>query len=92
MIGLSLYTSEDGHTRSQLRADGETVWLAHAEIAELFYVTTKRIRQHLKNIISGMWLESERTAKKFLVARPERGRGLPNLTRWITGSGERLKS
>ena len=32
MSGLILYTTEDGHSRIQLRADGQTVWLTQAEM------------------------------------------------------------
>ena len=74
MNSLILYTSEDGKSRIQLRADGQTVWLTQAEIAELFDVTTENIRQHLKNIISDKELEAERTAKDSLVVQREGGR------------------
>ena len=37
MSGLILYTREDGKSRIQLRADGQTVWLTQLEMAELFY-------------------------------------------------------
>ena len=74
MSGLILYTSEDGHSRIQLRVDGQTVWLTQAEMAELFDVTTENIRQHLKNIISDNELEPERTAKESLVVQQEGGR------------------
>jgi hypothetical protein len=74
MSGLILYTTEDGHSRIQLRADGQTVWLTLAEIAELFDVTPENIRQHLKNIMSDRELEPERTAKESLVVRQEGGR------------------
>lgn len=59
MSGLILYTTEDGASRIQLRADGQTVWLTQAEMAELFDVTTENIRQHLKNIFSDNELEPE---------------------------------
>ncbi|QIK81009.1 virulence RhuM family protein [Lysobacter sp. HDW10] len=74
MSGLILYTTEDGASRIQLRADGQTVWLTQAEMAELFDVTTENIRQHLKNIFSDNELEPERTAKDSLVVQQEGGR------------------
>ena len=74
MSDLILYTSEDGHSRIQLRADGQTVWLTQAEMAELFDVTTENVRQHLKNIISDRELEPERTTKESLVVQQEGGR------------------
>ena len=33
---LILYTTDDGRSQIQLRADQQTVWLNQAEIAELF--------------------------------------------------------
>jgi len=74
MSDLILYTTEDGHSRIQLRADGQTVWLTQAEMAELFDVTTENIRQHLKNITSDKELEPERTTKDSLVVQREGGR------------------
>ncbi|MGN6655351.1 MAG: virulence RhuM family protein, partial [Rhodanobacter sp.] len=74
MSGLILYTTEDGASRIQLRADGQTVWLTQAEMAELFDVTVENIRQHLKNIFADKELEPERTSKDSLVVQPEGGR------------------
>ncbi|MEN1925287.1 virulence RhuM family protein [Luteimonas qiangzhengi] len=76
MSGLILYTTEDGASHIQLRADGRTVWLTQAEMAELFDVTAENIRQHLKNIFSDNELEPERTSKDSLVVQPEGGRAV----------------
>ena len=45
-----LYTTEDGKSQIQLRAEDETVWLTQLEIAELFNATKQNISLHLKNI------------------------------------------
>lgn len=74
MSGLILYTSEDGASRIQLRAQGQTVWLTQAEMAELFDVTPENIRQHLKNIFADKELQAERTTKDSLVVQREGGR------------------
>lgn len=74
MSSLILYTTEDGASRIQLRADGQTVWLTQAEMAELFDVTAENIRQHLKNIFADNELEPERTSKDSLVVQQEGGR------------------
>lgn len=50
MSDLILYTSEDGQTRLQLRADGKTIWLSQLEIAELFQTTKQNVSLHAKNI------------------------------------------
>lgn len=62
MSKLILYTSEDGASRIQLRADGQTVSLTQAEMAELFDVSADNISLHLKNIFSNKELEPERPA------------------------------
>ena len=41
MSGLILYTTEDGASRIQKRADGRPVSLTQVEMAELFYVTAE---------------------------------------------------
>src|SRR3546814_10942395 len=74
MSGLILYTSEDGKSRIQLRADGQTVWLTQAEMAELFDVSADNISLHLKNIFSDREWEPERTTEEYSVVQREGGR------------------
>ncbi len=74
MSGLILYTSEDGKSRIQLRADGQTIWLTQAEMAELFDVTTDNIGLHLKNIFADKELEPERTTEDSSVVQREGAR------------------
>src|SRR3546814_19716722 len=74
MSGLILYTSEDGKSRIQLRADGQTVWLTQAEMAELFDVSADNISLHLKNIFSDRELEPERTTEESSVVQRAGGR------------------
>ena len=49
---LILYTTEDGKTSIQLKAQEETVWLTQMEIADLFQTTKQNISLHIKNIFS----------------------------------------
>lgn len=74
MSGLILYTTEDGASRIQLRADGQTVWLTQAEMAELFDVSADNISLHLKNIFADKELEPERTTEESSVVQREGGR------------------
>ena len=76
MSSLILYTSEDGASRIQLRADGQTVWLTQAEMAELFDVSADNISLHLKNIFSDKELEPERTTEESSVVQQEGGRAV----------------
>lgn len=66
MSELILYTSEDGQTRMQLRADGKTVWLTQLEIAELFQTTKQNVSLHAKNIFKDGELNPDSVVKESL--------------------------
>ena len=66
MSDLILYTSEDGQTRMQLRADGKTVWLTQLEIAELFQTTKQNVSLHAKNIFKDGELNPDSVVKESL--------------------------
>ena len=66
MSDLILYTSEDGRTRMQLRADGKTVWLTQLEIAELFQTTKQNVSLHAKNIFKDGELGLDSVVKESL--------------------------
>ena len=66
MSGLILYTTEDGASRIQLRADGQTVWLTQGEMAELFAATKQNISLHLKNIFEDKELDVDSVVKESL--------------------------
>ncbi|WP_005036600.1 virulence RhuM family protein [Holophaga foetida] len=46
-----LYRTEDGQAQVQLRAEGGTVWLSQAAIAELFATTKQNVSLHARNIL-----------------------------------------
>ena len=52
MSNLILYTTEDGRSQIQLRAQEQTVWLTQLELAELFATSKQNIGQHLKSIFA----------------------------------------
>ena len=68
---LILYRSEDGRAEIQLRAEGDTVWLTQAEIAELFDTTPQAITQHIRAIYEEGELSPEATCKDSLQVRQE---------------------
>ncbi len=74
MTQLILYTTEDGLTEVQLRADRGTVWLSQAEMAELFDTTKQNISLHLKNLFDERELSPEATVKESLTVQTEGGR------------------
>lgn len=71
MSDLILYTSEDGQTRLQLRADGKTVWLTQLEIAELFQTTKQNVSLHAQNIFEEGELSEAATVKESLTVQTE---------------------
>lgn len=68
---LILYTTEDGKSQIQLRAEDDTVWLTQLEMAELFNATKQNISLHLKNIFEDGELAEEATVKESLTVRKE---------------------
>ncbi len=73
MNDLILYTTEDGQSRIQLRADRNTVWLTQLEMAELFDATKQNISLHLKNIFEDKELEQSATVRESLTVAQPRG-------------------
>ena len=63
---LILYTTDDGKSKIQLRAEDETVWLTQLEIAELFDATKQNISLHLKNIFEDQELGEDSVVKESL--------------------------
>ena len=74
MTQLILYTSEDGQTQVQLRAERGTVWLSQRQMAELFDVSPDNIGLHLKNIYDDGELQREATAEESSVVQTEGAR------------------
>lgn len=66
MSGLILYTSEDGTSRIQLRADGQTVWLSQLDMAELFQTSKQNIAKHLKAIFADGELHTDSVVNHWL--------------------------
>ncbi|MHB8385257.1 MAG: virulence RhuM family protein [Metallibacterium sp.] len=66
MSGLILYTTEDGTSRIQLRADGQTVWLTQLEMAELFQTSKQNIAKHLKAIFADGELHADSVVNQWL--------------------------
>ena len=71
MTDLILYITEDGTSRIQLRAKGQTVWLSQREMAELFAVSSDNIGLHLKNIYEEGELTREPTTEDSSVVQIE---------------------
>lgn len=64
--GLLLYQTEDGRTRLEVRLDGETIWLAQAQMAELFQTSKQNISLHIQNVFEEGELSEEAAVKEYL--------------------------
>jgi hypothetical protein len=69
-----LYESEPGRTRLLVRVGDETVWLSHAQMAELFQTTIQNVTMHIKAVFGEGELEMPGTCKDVLQVRQEGGR------------------
>lgn len=69
-----LYTTDDGLTRVEMRAEGGSLWLSQAEIGTLFQTTPQNITQHVKAIYAEGEADPEATCKSGLQVRQEGGR------------------
>jgi hypothetical protein len=94
---LVLYPTEDGSARFFLRAEGGSVWLTQAELAELFQTTPQNITLHLRAIYAEGELAEGATCKDYLQVRSESGRQVRRRLRHynldaILAVGYRVKS
>lgn len=60
-----LYTTEDGLTKIQLRAEDGTIWLMQAEIADLFQKARTTITEHINNIFEEQELSRNSVCRNF---------------------------
>jgi len=68
---LILYTTEDGKSQIQLRAEEQTVWLTQSEMADLFATTKQNVSLHLQNIFEDEELQLTATVKESLTVQFE---------------------
>ncbi|MBU2827123.1 hypothetical protein HF920_03315 [Acidithiobacillus ferriphilus] len=68
---MLLYPQAGGSDATEVRLEGETVWLTQKQMAELFATTPENILMHLKNVYQEGELRESATAKDFLVVRQE---------------------
>lgn len=97
MMQLILYTTDDGKSQIQLRADLGTVWLTQLEMAELFDATKQNISLHLKNVFEDGELDAAATVKESLTVQTEGSRKVQRpVTRYnldaILAVGYRVRS
>lgn len=74
MSDIVLYTTEDGASRIELRAEGGTVWLSQSQIADLFATTKQNVSLHVKNILEDGELTEVATVKDSMTVQTEGAR------------------
>lgn len=63
---ILLYQAEDGRTRIECRFQDETLWLAQAQLAELFQTSKQNIAKHLKAIFAEGELVADAVVNSWL--------------------------
>jgi prophage maintenance system killer protein len=72
---IEIFETPDGQTQIEVRFERETIWLAQAQMAELFDKDVRTINEHVKNIFKEHELiASETTIRKFRIVRQEGAR------------------
>ena len=69
---ITIYKTDDGKARVEVRFENENVWLTQKLIAELFETTTANINMHLKNIFLQKELVEDSVIKDFLITAADR--------------------
>jgi hypothetical protein len=63
---IVLYQAADGKTRLEVQFQGETAWLAQAQMAELFQTTIPNVSMHLRNVFAEGELQADSVIQEFL--------------------------
>lgn len=62
---ILIYQTEDGHTKIDMKLEGETVWLTQAQLCELYQTSKSNISEHIKHIFEEGELEENAVVRKF---------------------------
>lgn len=68
---IVIYQTADGSIATEVRLEGETVWLSQKQMAELFDKNIMTINEHIANVFAEGELEPSATIRKFLMVRQE---------------------
>jgi hypothetical protein len=94
---LTIYQTEDGKTKIEVRLENETVWLSQIQMAELFQTTKQNVSLHIQNLFEERELERGATVKESLTVQQEGGRSVQRSVEFynldvIISVGYRVKS
>lgn len=68
---IVIYQTADGSIATEVKLQGETVWLTQRQMGELFSTTPENVLMHLNNIYQEGELLENPTTKDFLVVQQE---------------------
>ncbi len=71
---ITIFTTEDGATRVEVRFQNENVWLTQKLMAELYECSTDNVGLHLKKIFAERELDPAATTEESSVVQNEGGR------------------
>jgi hypothetical protein len=64
---ITIYETEDGKARVEVRFENENVWLTQKLMAELFDVSVPTVNEHLKNIFESNELNKKSVIRNFRI-------------------------
>ncbi len=68
---IAIYQSVDGSIATEVRLEGETVWLSQKQMADLFDKDIRTINEHVINVFDEGELVREATIRNFRIVRQE---------------------
>lgn len=68
---IVIYQSADGSISTEVKLEGETVWLSQKQMAELFDKDVRTINEHIINVFDEGELSQEATIRNFRIVRQE---------------------
>lgn len=68
---IAIYQTDDGSIATEVRLEGETVWLSQKQMAELFDKDVRTINEHVINAFEEGELAREATIRNFRIVRQE---------------------
>lgn len=73
---ITIYQTDDGLTKIDVKVENETVWLSQQQMAELFSTSRTNIIEHINNIYLEEELDKKSTCQNFRQVRKEGNRNV----------------
>ena len=77
---VTIYTTNDGKTKIDVKLEEETLWLTQNQLCELYQTSKSNVSEHIKHIFDEEELFKNATVRKFRIVQKE---GLRNVEREI---------